>query len=224
MDSNSQIISFPLYHGTSSHYLAGFKLGATPTVWPHKGVVLGLLRDAWAALREFGREPEWYVEHILDQGSGYSNWQHGELYVTPSKLSAVRYAGGGAAYGGELLTLCRRTIDELVELDREKADRLMRNAEGVARFLKGSGFPILVEFIDVRVCDLMTERESDDVLTALSHLDSELMLETLGQQTNFRLISGNGTVSRVFELEISDVNDPLTSFGLIPIRTSKLWD
>lgn len=224
MDSNSQIISFPLYHGTSSHYLAGFKPGTTPTVWPHKGVALGLLRDAWAALREFGREPEWWVERILDQESGFSNWQHGELYVTPSRLSAESYAGGGAANGGELLTLCRSAIDELAELDRERADRLMRNAEGVTGFLKGSGLPILVEFVDVRVCDLMTERESDHVLTALSDLDSESMREVLGQQTNFRLMPGNGTINRVFELEIGDVDDPLTPFNLILIRTSKLWD
>lgn len=224
MDNDSPTISFPLFHGTSSHYLTVFKPGTVPTDWSYKGVTLGLLRDVWAALRDLGREPEWWVERILEQHSGYANWQHGELYVTPSKLSAVRYAGGGAVYGGELLTLCRSALDELVELDRERAKHLVRNAEGLARFLNGAGLPILVEFANVRVCDISMERESDDVRTALSLLDSELMLETLGQQTNFRLIPGRCTVSRVFELEITDIKDPLTSFGLRPICDSKLWD
>lgn len=200
MDGDSQIISFPLFHGTSSYYRTGFKPGTTPAVWPHKGVALGLLRGAWDALREFGREPEWYEENILNQVSGYSNWQHGELYVTPSKWSAVRYARNGAVYGGELLTACRSAIDELIELDPERAERLMRNAEGVSKLLKGSGSPILVEFVDVRVCHLLPERESDDVLTALSRLDDERKRETIGQQTNFRLISGCGTVHRVIKL------------------------
>jgi hypothetical protein len=127
-----------------------------------------------------GCEPELWEELALKQVSGHSNWQHGELYVTPSKGTARRYADYGAVYGGELLTLCRCAVDKLAELDRERAESLMRDAESIAGFLKGAGSPILVEFVDVSVCGLLPERDSDSVLDelkALSRLGDERMRE-----------------------------------------------
>ena len=103
MTSISQV-PFPLYHGSSSHHLAHFEPASPPAQWPYKSAALKLLRDVWTILRARGVDPEWWVERVLDQSSGHANWQHGALYVTPSKLSAVRYSGGGAVYGGELLT------------------------------------------------------------------------------------------------------------------------
>ena len=226
MDSDSQVVPFPLFHGTSSHYLAAFKPGATLAGWPHKDVALSLFKGAWAALQALGREPDWWVKRALDQVSGHSNWQHGELYVTPSKGTARIYADGGAVYGGELLTLCRCAVDKLAELDRERAESLMWDAESIAGFLKGAGSPIVVEFVDVSVCGLLPERSSDNVLDelkALSCLGDERR-ELYGQQTNFRLAPGGGTVGRVFGVETGDANDPPMSCDLKPIRTSELWD
>lgn len=226
MNSDSQIVP-PLFHGTSSHYLAAFKPGATLAGWPHKDVALSLFKGAWAALQALGREPDWWVKRALEQVSGHSNWQHGELYVTPSKGTAQMYADGGAVYGGELLTFCRCAVDKLAELDRERAESLMRDAESIAGFLKGAGSPILVEFVDVSICDLLPERDSDNVLNelkALSRLGDECMREMRGQQINFRLAPGGGTVGRVFEVASRDTNDSVSSFDLKPIRTSELWD
>ena len=230
MDSDSQIVPFPLFHGTSSHYLAAFKPGASLADWPHKDVALSLFRDAWAALQALGCEPKKpWVRHALNQASGHSNWQHGELYVTPSKGTARMYADGGAIYGGELLTFCRCAVDRLAELDRERAESLMRDAESIAGFLKGAGSPILVEFVDVSVCSLSPERSSDNVLDTLSHLEAlsrsgdECMREIIEQQTNFRLAPRGGTVGRVFEVESRDSNDPVSPFNLKPIHTAELW-
>ena len=215
MTSISQV-PFPLYHGSSSHYLAHFEPGSPPAKWPYKSAALKLLRDAWTILRARGVDPEWWVERVLDQSSGHANWQHGALYVTPSKSSAVRYSGGGAVYGGELLTFCRRAIDQLRALDREVTRRLLKEAQSVVGFLDGGGWPLLVELSDVNVGDLSPERASNDVtekLKELADLD-EKMREMVGQQTNFRLRPGASVVTRVFRLEIENPQDPLTPFSL----------
>ena len=224
MSSTLPIVSFPLYHGTSSHYLGRFKPGAITEIWPFKGAAFSLLKKAWDALRKLGHPPEWWIESILNQESGHSNWRHGELYVTPSLCSAIRYASGGAACGGELLTLCREAFDKLTVVDRKRAYSLMSDATSIAGFLDGSGSPIVVEFHDVRTCDLLPEREIDDVQVSLSRLGNEEARETIGQQTNFRLGPGCGTVSQVFWLKSSDVNDPQAPYELVPILQSELWD
>ena len=174
MDNTTQFVPFPLFHGTSSHFLAAFKLGTTPSRWPYKDEALNLLNDTWLALRVLGLEPCWSVERVLSQASGPSNWQHGELYLTPSKLAAVRYACGGAKYGGELLTFCKTAVESLRELDQLRADCLIQGAKNVAGFLKGTNSPaLLVEFSDVKVADLSAERPRDDVLKALRSLAND---------------------------------------------------
>ncbi len=194
-----------------------------------------MLNDTWLALRVLGLEPCWSVERVLSQASGPSNWQHGELYLTPSKLAAVRYACGGAKYGGELLTFCKTAVESLRELDQLRADCLIQGAKNVAGFLKGTNSPaLLVEFSDVKVADLSAERPRDDVLKALRSLanedirgalgSDERVREIVGQQTNFRLTNGCGFVKHVFEVIVEDIDNPTSVFSLKEIRDSELWD
>ena len=206
------MVPFSLFHGTSSHYVADFRLGEPPMGWPHKDVAIALLRDACDALRALGSAPDWYIERILDQKSGYSNWQHGDLYVTPSRQSAVRYAASNAAFGGEFLTFCKEALDHLAELDPHRAKLLLHDAEPVVGLLNGDGEPILVEFAEVSEDDLGPERPDDDVLQQLASLTdlSDEMREVVGQQTNFRL--RNGVVARVFDLKIEDTTNPVSTF------------
>ena len=72
---------------------------------------------------------------MLAQQSGNANWQHGELYVTPSMQSAVRYAGGNAARGGELLQTCSDALKELAKVDPSRTTALLDSAGSVRRFL-----------------------------------------------------------------------------------------
>ena len=219
------MVPFTLFHGTSSHYLAAFRPGTAPGGWSYKDAAVNLLRDAWSALRALNREPNWYIVRTLDQSSGPSNWQHGELYVTPSKGSAVRYAGSGGTYGGELLTMCKEAINSLAELDRDGAERLLQDAKQLADLLRGGGRPILVEIVDVCESDLSPETETDNVVQELSSLAklNPSIREALAQQMNFRLQPGSGTVARVFNLEITNPNDPLSDFHSTEILGSALW-
>lgn len=217
-------VPFPLYHGSSSHYIASFRPGDTVADWPHKHDALEICRRLWTALKDHNLAPEWWQEKILAQDTGPANWQHGQVYVTPSMISAVRYASGGAAHGGELLQSCRDALDKLSQNEPRKAGELLRDAGAVARFLEEEGFPILVEFRDVQPNGLSPERPSDDVGEQLAKLAEfeDREREILGQQINFRLAPGCGVVARVFELSIKDVGDPLSQYELKEIPRSEL--
>ena len=218
-------VPFALYHGSSSHYLEHFRPGRQPSHWPYARHALELYRQVWTELKRLGHAHDWLRDRILAQDSGYTNWQHGQLYVTPSRISAVRYAGGGAAHGGELLQCCRDAIDQLLGLDPARAAELLRDAQEIGRFFKEIGLPILVELGKVPVSGLSPERPSDDVSAQLAELldFDEKMRELMGQQTNFRLAPGCGVVARVFELSIDDLGDPLSKFQLREIVDSDLW-
>ena len=207
MSATDCYVSFPLYHGTSSHYISMFKCGTSPSGWPHTEIALKLLRRTWDELSKYGQSPEWYIDRILEQSSGNSNWQHGQLYVTPSIKSATRYACSGARSGGELLTLCSEALNKLAKYDLRLTKCLIEGAGSVQPFLRNDGLPpLIIELDSVRVTDLLPERESDDPLVMLATLKSlePEMRGILGQQYNFRLANGAGSVAHVFEVKLQD--------------------
>lgn len=199
-------VPFALYHGTSSHYIANFQPGKPLSNWRYKRDALELYRRVWTELRRLGQNPEWWQEKILDQVSEYANWQHGQLYVTPSRMSAVRYAIGGAAHGGELLQLCREAINDLSKLQRSKADGLLNGMKSVGHLLTEIGQPIVIEFEKIQVCGLSAERSSDDVRARIDYLEKmdDKKREIMGQQANFRLAPDCCVVGRVFDVLIDD--------------------
>lgn len=151
----------------------------------------------------------------MDQKAGLSNWQHGELYVTPSERTAVNYAEGYAEYGGEVMTQCREGLDLLSQLDQSSAQEVLEHAApGIRRLIAGGGKPILVELINVCVWGLEaeTQRDRDQEIEALLQM-SERDREIRGQQTNFRLTPGSGVVGQVFFLSVDDPAYPLSDYS-----------
>lgn len=82
-------VPLALYHGSPSHYLANFRPGDPVSDWPHRQAALDLYRHGWTELKGLGHVPERWQERVLAQVSGTANWQHGQLYVTPSRRTAV---------------------------------------------------------------------------------------------------------------------------------------
>ena len=83
MNETENLVPFPLFHGTSSHYLFAFRPGYTPKPWPYKDVALKLLTDAWDVLsvrrheisdevgNRLGWDPNygaipWYVKKVVN--------------------------------------------------------------------------------------------------------------------------------------------------------------
>ena len=251
MDAANDLVPFPLFHGTSGHYLSASRPGTTPIAWPHKDVALTLLRNTWTVLSKrryeltqdtrenLGwdvnyEEIPWFVKNVMQQASRHANWQHGELYLTPSKLTAVNYACGGAKYGGELLTFCKSAIDALATIDHKAAEDLAQGADTICTLLQGTEHPpILVEFDNVKMIDLSGEtgdKDTRETLAFLSNADTiqkwggqERVLEIFGQQANFRLASGCAIVKRVFEVHMEDIDhyQPLVPFDLTEIPRAR---
>ena len=222
-----EFVPFPLFHGTSSHFLSAFKPGMKPPTWPHKDSALNLLRDTWAELRALGQKPWFYTEDILSQVSGASNWQHGdELYLTASKRRAAKHACGSGLYGGELLKECRDAIEILTPLDQQKVEHLLQTYNSIAGFLQNPSSPLVVQFDVVRTSALSTERIQDDVLgsiLAVENAENDHIRDVCEQSANFRLANGHAIVSRVFNVKYVD-DDRGRHFVFKEIHASELWD
>ena len=215
-----EFLNYRFYHGTSSHYIRSFIPGSAPAPWPHKESSLRLLRHVWSELRAVGHEPDFYVGNVMQQFSGPSNWQHGELYLTLSRRKAVEYARGGARNGGELLGLCKDGLDLLERIDSLKADQLIRESAGLATYLRGNRQqPLVVEIGNIYIEDIAPEGGTGDVTRLLQlceGADDEKMREILGQACNFRLSKGAGIVKRVFEVEGG--SDTLSPFCFVELQ------
>jgi hypothetical protein len=192
------ILNFPLFHGTSTHYLEFFQSGSPPKACPFRDQAIELLRKVSDAIKDAGGEIKFWIRDTLAQASGASNWQHGEIYLTPSLCTASKYARTGGAHGGELLTMCACSLSKLAEIDPDKSMLLRTEASDLQKFLNGGGKPMLVVFENVNVDDLNPERASetmDDVLERLPQKDNEFF-GLLTQQTNFRLKLGRSVINR----------------------------
>ena len=244
MKNDAEFAPVPLYHGTSSHFLASFKPGTAPDVWLYKDVALNLLRDAWSEVShrreqvpiEIRNEILWdinfdkfpfYVKNMICQATGPSaNWQHGEIYVALSRSAAVSYARDGARYGGELLTWGKKALDILATLDQEKAEELTLSGAMLHSLLQGTELPpILVEFtgVNVECLTLETERSYNAREFFLSHTEEfEETDEVILPYENFRLASGCGTVKRVFEIHDAADNSSCP-FSLREIHSHERW-
>jgi len=214
-----RFVPFPLYHGSSTHYLHAFQRGRPPSHWPFKEDAIDLLREVWGHLIARGVEPEPWVQNMLDQKTGPANWRHGVLHVTPSQRTAVNYAGGYAGHGGELMTHCHEGLDRLLEVDESGGRNLLEQvAPAIRELLAGGGEPILVEFFDVNVCSLESEtgRDRDQEIEGLLRLTTRDR-ELIGQQTNFQLAPGKGTVKAVHLLDIAVPGHPVSAFSKVVV-------
>jgi hypothetical protein len=203
MTTSDVRLNFPLYHGSSTLYLEQFQLGRAPSNWPHKEAALNLLRQLWNILSLHGRIPDSWVQQVLAQASEHSNWRHGLLHVTPSRISAVRYADGGSSFGGELLTLCQQALIALGDIDPMKASELAVSAPSLSELLKGGGEPLLVEVRDFTIDDLLPERAGDDLADVEDLIAwSDELRELMGQQKNFSVKPGRGRVASLSRITV----------------------
>ena len=108
---------------------------------------------------------------------------------------------------------------------------MTKDSESLDEFLKGTEQPpILVQFDAIRIEELSAEAVDKDVRSELSLLtgmkdilgSEEKVLETVGQQTNFRLAKGCGIVAWVLEVHVEDVDhhQPVDPFDLTEFQWS----
>lgn len=194
-------LTVPLFHGTSTVFINSILqhgLGAKNPIHEY-GIhelakkVLLLAEDNLKDWDVFTQKEQSFRNMVNQTSSTRGlNFQHGDIYLSPSKYTAIRYAISNR-YGSEFITY---TLDLLAELIRRNItgakDHLYREFRSAFSLLDISPKPITIEVSNVPVAALWDEHGRDPSLWF------ELMAETLRtspdmfqlnlQQTNFRSV------------------------------------
>lgn len=156
-----------LYHGTNSLFLESIEkygLGGINIV-EHTNV-LPLVKElndlasleleneymdyGWGLLRMT-------IGFICDQSAGSQiNWQHGEVYLSPSVYRAMGFAVENR-YGSELFTNLKYLIDFIDKHTDAKAQVHLAKYPAVKELLYKEGRPIVLELTDLTPEDLLDE-------------------------------------------------------------------
>jgi len=192
-------LEFPLYHGTSTLFLesiAQHGLGGWDPIKEWR--VLECLRKVLPIAEKHAGRSEIIRSHIgnarlmAEQVNAGLNFQHGGVYLSPSKETAVRYACGKKK-GSELISRAVLLIEELVRLNigEVKAD-LYQEFPEVFHLQDIDAAPVLICIPQLDPDMLLSERgeSPDDNLAKIRGLRVRIpdSWEQISQQLNFRLI------------------------------------
>ena len=198
-DNGQMLIS--LYHGTSKIFLDSIQesgLGAKdPNIMfkSHELLTEMFNLEGW----NWSDDPELstmelITRYTVDQsvsGGGF-NFRHGNTYLTPSKLTAVRYALINRL-GSELLSTTISLFDRLKVRDEGKAREVASKYPIISELLSLEHQPLLVEALRVPIRSLRSEQGDapevviDQINNLPDGMDSKLF-HVVFQQHNFELI------------------------------------
>ena len=192
-------LEFPLYHGTCTLFLeriAQHGLGGWDPIKEWR--VLDCLRKVLPIAEKHAARSEIIRSHIgnarsmAEQVNAGLNFQHGSVYLSPSKETAVRYACGKKK-GSELISRVVLLIEELVRLDiAEVKTDLYQEFPEVFHLQDIDAAPVLIQVNHVSVDNLLSERgeSPEDNLERIRGLQIRIpeSWETISQQFNFRLV------------------------------------
>lgn len=167
MKTQKNMGKLTLYHGTNSLFLESIKqygLGGIDIV--EQTNVLPLVKELnELALLELENEYMDYgwgmlrmtIGFICDQSAGSQiNWQHGEVYLSPSVNKAMGFAVKNR-YGSELFTNLKYLIDFIDRHTDAKAQAHLAKYPAVKELLYKEGRPIVLELTDLTPEDLLDE-------------------------------------------------------------------
>ena len=191
-------LEFPLYHGTSTLFLesiAQHGLGGWDPIKEWR--VLECLRKVLPIAERHAGRSEIIRSHIgnarsmAEQVNAGLNFQHGSVYLSPSKETAVRYACGKKK-GSELISRTVLLIEELVRLDvSEVKTDLYQEFPEVFHLQDIDAAPVLICIPQLNSDKLLSERgeSPDHNLARIQELQVRMpdSWEHICQQLNFRL-------------------------------------
>ena len=193
----TDVVPFPLYHGTSTIFLPSILeagLGGQNPVAEYRGVqCLDRLVDI--ADVAFQDSSEWGLERIgLDLmrrqaiTGGHMNFRHGGAYLSPAEITAVRYAESNAV-GSELLSECVNLFRRLAEKGASDVYPLRIEFRKVFELSLHIGKPVLIQITDLPRQSIQTEQAEDPNFNIDQLLSFEPLTRALAaQQFNFELL------------------------------------
>jgi hypothetical protein len=184
-------LRIPLYHGTSTLFLDGImQEGLGKTNICEKYDLIQILRDlteiAVNNIEEWGYN-EWFLEDMVKQNTNSStNWQHGQVYLSPSFNTAARYAKTNK-YGSEIVSYIIRIYEDVKShhLTYTLKNEFLLNA------MKQENMPIVIKIENIPISSLSCEADAK-VAEQIEYLDKCEDIELDAQQVNFRI---NRTIS-----------------------------
>jgi len=181
-------MKIPLYHGTSSLFLDSIKnegLGKINIVNKHD--LITPLNEIYQILKnsiEHWKRNGWYVENMINQKtSRASNWQHGQVYLSPSLQKAPSYAQSNN-YGSEFVSQIIRMYNEL---KKNNLNYVMQN-DYINSILDKVYDPIVIKVSNLPISILECEAGLS-INEQIDIINQSLDIETECQMLNFRLIS-----------------------------------
>jgi hypothetical protein len=208
-----EVLTVPLYHGTSSLFLEGIRrlgLGAKNplaelNLYAFSREVHALTEKHLSSTVEFKKRFGSF-SRMVSQAFGSWNFQHGQTYLSPSIGQATIYAINNR-YGSELLTYTLDFLQLLLQREIPGVRReLFQQYRPIFNLLDVSPAPILVSVSSITASMLQTEQGKDarERLVEVQQLANGDLenLEILGQQMNFRLT----TPVRLEEMRASLIN------------------
>ena len=191
-------LEFPLYHGTSTLFLesiAQHGLGGWDPIKEWR--VLECLRKVLPIAERHAGRSEIILSHIgnarsmAEQVNAGLNFQHGSVYLSPSKETAVRYACGKKK-GSELISRTVLLIEELVRLNVEDVVKGLFHEFPEVFYLQDiDAAPVLICIPQLDPDMLLSERGESpaDNLANIRHNQVSIPdnWEQVSQQLNFRL-------------------------------------
>ncbi len=191
-------VPFPLYHGTSSLFLDSILsrgLGGFDPIGASRAVEC-LRAVKQAAGERLQGHPGWMSlkETLLPmcdqrQTGGGFNYRHGNTYLSPAKITAIRYALSNP-HGSELLSECIKLLAWFSGVDPSEARSIERQFPEVASLARRTdGTHILIRLPRVFPSQLRTEQGEapGPMLVAATRAIRECG-EAAVQQKNFRLV------------------------------------
>ena len=180
-----EILKFTLYHGTSTLFLESIKsegLGQTNIVLKYD--LITTLKELYAVAKvniEYWKLYGWYVEDIIGQKINGSNWQHGQVYLSPALSTAFRYARSNK-YGSELVTLIVRMYNDLII----KGIKFPMKNNFILSILDKDFLPVVLKINNIQIDFLETET-LDSLQSSIDLVNEFKEDESVCQQINFRL-------------------------------------
>lgn len=191
-------LDFPLYHGTCTLFLesiAQHGLGGWDPIKEWR-VLECLHKLIPIAEKHRHRSLEITkllatIEPMARQVNAGLNFQHGAVYLSPSRFTAVRYATGKKK-GSELISYTTSMLDELGRLDLEEVKQgLFQEFPELFRVLDIDAAPVLIQVAGLETHALLSEKGEapEGNLTWIYDLQERFpdRWENLTQQANFRL-------------------------------------
>jgi hypothetical protein len=191
-------LAVPLYHGTSTLFLESivqFGLGGRSPL-DDLGALEFFRKVSALCKKHLNQDDAWIAhEHVLDaierQDVATFNFRHGSTYLTPSRLTARRYATSNE-YGSELISTAFEWWTKLSRVKGLRSTMARLPSRGLLNLHKQARQPLIVRARGVPLASLRTEQGQDvtETLTMMHQTigEEESLREGLWQQLNFELV------------------------------------